>query len=613
MSLARQRKRAVLLQRAVELHAGGNASGSEAICRKMIRDDPCDVDALHLCGLACQARSEHAQGEAFIRRALKLNPGFAAAWSNLGNVVLAAGRASDARLAYEQALQADPGFAPAHHNLAKLLARDSPADALEHAREACRLQPGEVSSWLLHAEIAAMSGDGEGAEAALRRAVALAPSAAEPRTNLGNLLAGLGRHEDALAEHHRAVHAQPSSAAAWYGLATAQRTTGLVAEALGSADNALQRDPASADAWNLKGACLRALGRFDEAVSCFEEAVARRPHFAQAMRNIAISRHGRADDREVERLRDLLDGGPAEEAAVSAGFALGKLLDDMQRYDEAFTAFSGANALAACSLARAGRAYDPAAFETSARAALEPSQGQKPFSSELPVLVVGMPRSGTTLVEQILASHPQVSGAGELPELSRLLAAGDAVGQRYVGSLARRWPGAARVVDKMPDNILLLCKAAPILPQARVILCRRDARDTALSCFMTRFSAGNAFAYDFWACGHRCGATEWLTDRLEEQLPVPHLTIHYEALVRNLEVEARRMIAFLGLDWNPCCLDFHRTERAVLTASAWQVRQPIFTGSVGRWRRYEKHMTPMLEGWSAAGSKFVTRDAADPF
>ena len=613
MSHARQRKRTALLQRAVELHAGGNAAGSEAICRKMIRDDPCDVDALHLCGLACQARSDHAQGEAFIRRALKLNPGFAAAWSNLGNVVLAAGRASDARLAYEQALQADPQFAPAHHNLAKLLARDFPAKALAHVRDACRLQPGEVSSWLLHAEIAAMSGDTEGAEAAFRRAVALAPSAGEPRTNLGNLLAGLGRHEDALAEHHRAVHAQPSSAAAWYGLAAAQRTAGLVVEALRSADAALQRDPASADAWNLKGACLRALGRFDEAVSCFEEAVARRPNFAQAMRNIAISRKGRADDREVERLRDLLDGGLAEEEAVSAGFALGKLLDDTQRYDEAFTAFSGANALVAGPLARAGRGYDPEVFETLARAALKPPQGQKPVSSELPVLVVGMPRSGTTLVEQILATHPQVSGAGELPDLSRLLAAGDAVGERYVSSLARRWPGAARVVDKMPDNILLLCKAAPVLPQARVILCRRDARDTALSCFMTRFSAGNAFAYDFWSCGHRCGVTEWLTDRLEEQLPVAHLTVHYEALVRNLEVEARRLIAFLGLDWDPCCLDFHRTDRAVLTASAWQVRQPIFTASIGRWRQYERHMTPMLEGWSAARRTFVTRDATDPF
>lgn len=612
MSLAKQRKRAVLLQRAVELHANGNAAGSEAICRKMIRDDPCDVDALHLCGLACQARDDHAQGEAFIRRALTLNPGFAAAWSNLGNVVLAADRASDARRAYEQALLADPQFAPAHHNLAKLLARDSPAAALAHARDACRLQPGEVSSWLLHAEIAATSGDGEAAEAALRRAVALAPGAGEPRTNLGNLLAGLGRHEDALAEHHRAVRAQPSSAAAWYGLAAAQRTAGLAAEALVSADTALQRDPASADAWNLKGACLRALGRFDEAVACFEAAVARRPNFAQAMRNIAISRKGRAGDREAERLRDLLEGGLAEEEAVSAGFALGKLLDDMQRYDEAFTAFSGANASVASSLARAGRGYDPAAFEMSARAALEPSQGQEPISSELPVLVVGMPRSGTTLVEQILASHPQVSGAGELPDLSRFLAAHGAVGEHYVGSLARRWPGAARVVDKMPDNILLLCKAAPALPQARVILCRRDPRDTALSCFMTRFSAGNPFAYDLWACGHRSGVTEWLADRLEEQLPLQHLTVHYEALVRNLEVEARRLIAFLGLDWNPCCLDFHRTERAVLTASAWQVRQPIFTGSVGRWRHYEEHMAPMLEGWSAARSRFGSRDAADP-
>ena len=220
-------------------------------------------------------------------------------------------------------------------------------------------------------------------------------------------------------------------------------------------------------------------------------------------------------------------------------------------------------------LAATGRSYDPAAFEASARAALSPPPGQvptdpAPTDSDLPVLVVGMPRSGTTLVEQILASHPQVAGAGELPDLSRLFAAGGAVGERYADILARRSPGAARVVDKMPDNILLLGRAAQALPRARVILCRRDPRDTALSCFMTRFSAGNAFSYDLRACGHRCGVTDWLADRLAGRLPVAHLTVWYEDVVRNLEHEARRLVGFLSLGLGPALPRFppHRAPGA---------------------------------------------------
>jgi tetratricopeptide (TPR) repeat protein len=600
----RQRKRDDLLQRALALHRGDPA-GAEVLYRRLIRDDPRDADALHLCGLAREARGDRAGAESFIRRALALKPDFAAAWSNLGNILLAGGSADAARPAYERALAADAHFAPARHNLAKLLLAQGALDAaLAQSRAACRAQPGEVSHWLLQAEIAQAAGDAAGAEAALRRAIALAPRASEPRTNLGNLLLGLNRHEDAAAEHRRAVEAQPQSATAWYGLAAAQRAAGLVEAALASVDAALRLDPAMAEAWNLKGACLRALGQFDEAIAHFERAAALRPGFAGAIRNIATSRRAGRDAGEAMWLQDLLRGGLGDEEAIATGFALAKVLDDGGRYDDAFAVLAEANARAARRLADAGRGYDAGAFEAQARAALDAGgDAAGVVDSELPVLVVGMPRSGTTLVEQILASHPEVVGAGELPDLSRLCAAGGEVAAPYVEGLRGRAGGAGRVVDKMPDNILLLGRVAAALPRARVIFCRRDPRDMALSCFATRFAAGNAFAYALWSCGHRAGVTEWLAASLAGRLPLATQTVRYESLVGDLEGEARRLIAFLGLDWDPRCLDFHRTDRPILTASAWQARQPVFASSVGRWRHYEAHLAPMLAGLSAAAER----------
>ena len=147
----------------------------------------------------------------------------------------------------------------------------------------------------------------------------------------------------------------------------------------------------------------------------------------------------------------------------------------------------------------------------------------------------------------------------------------------------------------MPDNIFELGRVAAVLPGARAILCRRDPRDTGLSCFTTHFAAGNAFAYDLAHCGHRIRHTEALAEHWRSTLALRMLTVDYEALVADLEGEARRMVEFLELAWDPACLDFHRTKRAVTTASAWQVRQPLFRSSVGRWTRYAGHLGPLFE------------------
>jgi hypothetical protein len=235
-------------------------------------------------------------------------------------------------------------------------------------------------------------------------------------------------------------------------------------------------------------------------------------------------------------------------------------------------------------------------------------------ASELPVFIVGMPRSGTTLTEQIAASHSRIFGAGELPDIGWIadtLAGGgkrevaarraDAdlasrLGHRHLLRLRELGGEAVRVIDKMPDNVLHLGLIAQLYPGARVIFCTRDARDISISCYFQLFAEGlHPFSYDLADCGRRTAEVNRLISHWRQALPLRWHEVNYEAMVRDLEGESRRLIAFLGLQWEPGCLEFHRTERTVTTISHWQVRQPIYTRSVGRWRHYRKHLQPLFE------------------
>jgi hypothetical protein len=233
--------------------------------------------------------------------------------------------------------------------------------------------------------------------------------------------------------------------------------------------------------------------------------------------------------------------------------------------------------------------------------------------SDLPVFIVGMPRSGTTLVEQIAASHRAVFGAGELPDIGRLaaslaqgkdLAAAEgwtadaitAMAKAHLDHLRALGGDRRRVIDKMPGNVFHLGLIALMFPQARVIFCRRDPRDNCLSCYFQHFSKHHLlYTYDLADCGHQYLATDHLTSHWLKALPLRMLEVSYEELVADQEGQSRRLIDFLGLPWDPTCLEYYRTERTVVTASVWQVRQPIYTRSVARWRHYEQHLGPLLD------------------
>jgi hypothetical protein len=311
-------------------------------------------------------------------------------------------------------------------------------------------------------------------------------------------------------------------------------------------------------------------------------------------------------------------------------YGLAQVFDARGEYDQAGESLRQANALCKSSWRKRGQDYDPDAhtqFVSAMIAACTPDYFQRVrgfgLESRRPIFIIGLPRSGTTLLEQVLASHSQVFGAGELwyigqafETLPQLLNRTDppveclahldrdAVRQladRHLERLRERHATAVRVVDKMPDNYLHLGLIATMFPRALVIHCRRDLRDIAVSCWMTHFR------HIRWACdlGHiaaRFAEYRRIIDYWQRVLPTPPLEVEYEQTVADLEGVARRLIAACGLDWEPACLAFHETRRPVRTASVRQVRQPIYGHSVARWKHYEKWLAPLFAALETASS-----------
>jgi tetratricopeptide (TPR) repeat protein len=551
----------------------------------------------------CLGNALHAAGRlpeaaAHLRRATELQPHFAGARSNLGLVLEQLGDREGAIHAYERAVLIEPDLAEARANLGTALLHSGRLDdAILHLRRSVALRPRLANNHhFLGIALQRRGAVGEAAEC-FRAAIALRPDFAEAFCYLGAALTSQDRVADALSCFQQAVACKPDLAAGWIGLGSAQR----------------------------------ALGRFDEAIRAFEAALAIDPESGAAHRALASCRRAKGEEAELERLHRII-GNPAGDAEDrgTAGLAIAKIYDDAGRYDAAFAAASEGNALLRAAQLAAGIRYEHAAFraETDAimrtftRASLA-AMADWGIPSELPVFIVGYFRSGTTLVEQICASHSRVFGAGELSDISQIAAHLQhttpapqhwtpqlfrGYADRHLRRLQGLMPGALRIVDKMPDNIYLLGQIATMFPQARIIFCHRDGRDAALSVFFQQFARQVAFSTDLADAGRRWHEAERIANHWANALPLLVHHVQYETLVGDFETEARRLIAFLGLAWEPGCLEFYKVERAVRTASTWQVRQPLYLSSVGRWRNYERHLAPLcaaigLDRQAATGAR----------
>jgi tetratricopeptide (TPR) repeat protein len=627
----------------------GEPERAAACCRTALHLQPDYPEAANNLGLALHALGRAAEAVEQFRRALRLRPGFALAHNNLGNALRDQGDLSGAADHFRQALALDPALAEAHSNLGQTLLEGGRAEeAVSHCREAVRLRPrlaeahnnlgnalrelGRLAeARLCYAEALRLDpglamvhnnmgqavqeqGDPGGAIAWYQQALARDATAARFHANLAGALAEQERYDEAAAHCRTALTLDANHAEAHAGMAGLFREQGEHDQALAHYREAVRLKPDLAAAHSDLGSLYEELGRLDEARAAWREALRLRPAHAPALADLAT--HLRADlpDEEVHALRGLIarpEMAPARRAALH--FALAHVLDARGEPREAGDHLRRANALRKDDAERRGLGYDPAAHERFVDgliAAFTPDFFARVrglgADSTRPVFVVGLPRSATTLTEQILASHPLVFGAGELrlaretfealPAERLASADGNALRRlagQYLDGVARREPSRPRVVDKMPDNYLYLGWAQALFPRAAFVHCRRDLRDVAVSCWMTNFRHIR-WANDPGHIAHRFGQYARLIDHWRRVLPVPLLEIDYEETVADLEGVARRLVAWCGLDWDPACLRFHETSRPVRTASVTQVRRPISARSVGRWKNYEEDLAELF-------------------
>jgi tetratricopeptide (TPR) repeat protein len=634
--------------------------------RTALRLQPNFPEAANNLGLALQALGRRQEAAEQFGQALRLRPQFAMAQNNLGSLLNLTGQLDEALTAFRAAVALEPGLAMAQANLGQLLVnRGQAQEALPHCLEAVRLSPqlGAAHNNLGNAYCAL----GKLAEAcaAFTEAIRLSPQSPRFHANLALTLKRDGKPAEALRAFERAAELGPDDPEMWQNLAAAHAGELDFANAIPCFERVVALQPEQAPAHSDLGWVLQEDGRHPEAFACYRRALELDPGHLGTLVNQGILQEEVGQMAEAEasyrqackiapedpaplaRLTMLLRGKLSEEEHAAVLKCLEKPSTDEQpthpllfglahfhegrgEYAEAAGLLQRANALALEHQRKQGHAYDPAQHSglvTSLINEFTPElfhrlAGAAASETRLPVFVFGLPRSGTTLVEQVLASHSRVHGAGELRLAHHTLQAmiiglgGNSEGQ--VPSLAtldsgllqqlhqqhieglqailqRLPPGTNRdrVVDKMPDNYLFLGLLALLFPQAAFIHVRRDLRDVAVSCWMTNFRSIR------WACdpdhiAARFHEYERLSAHWRKVLPVPVHEVTYERLVDDLEGEARRLVAACGLEWEPACLDFHRTARPVRTASVTQVRQPLYRKALARWRHYEQHLADLF-------------------
>lgn len=449
------------------------------------------------------------------------------------------------------------------------------------------------------------------AEAGYRALIAANPDDATPRHLLGIILLGRNQPEAALVELERAAPGLPDSAQLHADLGRTLFALGQYARAAPALRRSLALTPRQASLWHLLGRTLAFLGETEDAADCLRRCLSLAPDHVGALRDLAAS----GTTEVIAPLRRILARPDlAGMDRIHAGFALATALDQAEAYDEAFSVLRAANAALRRHLASIGHEFNSMALASyvSARVAAYPPGA---FASSLgdpspkPVFVVGLPRSGTTLVERILASHPRVTGLGEgntignlAAELERAsggLGAESAEAARPIAAAHLAWldtvaPGAERVVDKTPDNLFHLGAITRLFPNARIILCRRDPRDVCLSCHFQGFAMPMPYANDLGDCVIRLREADRMIRHWRAVLPRPMLEIQYESLATDPEATAKAMLAFLDLPWDPSCLSFHEHPGVVTSASVWQVRRPVHRASIHRWRHYARHLGPVL-------------------
>jgi len=541
------------LDLAVQHHTAGRLDKAKSLYQQILKADPKHPTALHLLGVVALQTGHFDRAVDLMEKAITFKPDFAEAFNNLGTALKSLGRIDEAAGRYKQAIALNPNNAKAYNNL------------------------GITQKSL---------GLYEEAVASYRKALSIDALYEEALNNLGNVLQELGRHEEGIVNCQKAIDLNPNFA----------------------------------EAHNNLGNIYKELGQMDKARPCYQRAIQLRPTFAEAHRHLATLQKYTAYDDHIKAMEAAYRSPNCDDGQkMHLGFALGKAFEDLQAYDKAFVFYQVGNALKRKS------------YDFSMDQVVQAVDHMKSlFNDELfakfknvgcedktPIFVLGMPRSGTTLVEQILASHKDVFGAGELIDLDRVVKGccgayddetfGDTLGQTeaktltvagqaYVEALRKHSDSARFIVDKMPHNFWLVGMIKVMLPNAKIIHCCRDARDTCLSIFKNFFPVdGHYYAYELSELAAYHNTYMDLMRHWHTVLPGFVYDLHYEELVADQEPQSKALLDFCGLEWDAVCLNFHQSKRPVNTASAAQVRKPVYKGSVQSWKHFETQLKPLLK------------------
>lgn len=566
-------------------HRSGDFVQARAAYDTALRLDPNQPDALQLLALIDKAEGHIPEAITRMRRSLEVKPQPAVAY-NLGVTLWDAGKPQEAIESYLQAVKLKPDYADARMNLANsYMALSRYAEALNYYESLLTLTPQDANLYYNLGKLLTLLQLHAKAEEAYQRAIFLRPGFVEAQENLGRLYRKLNRYSEAVKCFETILQSQPA------------RLNTLLSLAVG----------------------LQEMGKLQESQEAYLQAIAAQPNNASAWRGLStVKRFTAADQDMIMQMQSITPASEGEQAELS--FALGKAYDDLGDYAKAFTAYQRGNYLKRKEYkdytmdAVNGffngikKAYTADAMAHMKRAAAE--------GTELAWFVVGMPRSGTSLVEQILASHPLVYGAGELDEMQATLdqlfplhgkqtfpkdAASLSVDQLNQASHAHieklqalKQEQQRYVIDKQPSNFQLLGLIHQLFPQGKIIHCMRDPLDTCLSIYKQYFTGRQVYAYDLKEMGEYYKLYQDLMRHWRSLLPADQFyEISYEALVEDVEGESRKLLAFCGLKWDARCLDFYRTEREVRTASASQVRNPIYRSSLASAEKYGEALAPL--------------------
>lgn len=629
----------------------GHLDEAAACYQEALRIKPDYAAALTNLGNVLRAQGKPEEALTAYQRALQIVPGSADIHNNLGNAFFQQKKWDEAAASYREALRLQPDFGKASYNLANTLKEQGKLDeAVTCFQQARRQMPDSAEVENNLGDVLRELGRLEEARDCFTRAIRLNPKIAQAYSNMGQTFQEEMRLEEAVGWYQQALQHEPNAAVLHCNLACALVEQEHYDEALGHYEIALRLDPASAEAHyglgffleeqdrleeardhyrtalRLKPTArahsklakiLQEFGAFEEAEASYRAALKQEPRNPEALAGLATMLRGKLPKEDLAALRRLLAGSDLTEAKrMLLHFGLAHVLDAQGSFAEAAEHLQKSNAQRLVELANRGKSFDPAKhihFVDSLIATFTADFFGRVhgfgLETQRPVFIVGLPRSGTTLVEQVLASHSQVFGAGELsflPETFQLVprlmestdppieclrrldkATAQRLGEYYEERLRQRNDRAPRVTDKMPGNYLQLGLISTLFPRAKVVHCRRDLRDVALSCWMTNFRKLD-WAYDPEHIASHFQQYQRLMRHWRKVLPLPVLDVVYEEMVADLEGVARRMVAWVGLEWEPACLAFHQTSRPVRTASVTQVRQPIYTRSAGRWKKYEK-------------------------